>query len=740
MSKRYLFLVLPILLVLLSSAFAEEANITEREKKEKSVANLEDIIVTATRSEKDVSSAPGNVNVVTKKDIEQRSINSIDEALNTTTGVVVDRNGVRDTMSSMTLGGIPGQSRTMVLIDGITVNSPYSGGIDLTGVAVNDVEKIEVVKGPFSSLYGGSAMGGVVNIVTKMPEKREATFKSGYGSAWSRGDAEKDMVTFYAAGGDKIDDKLRLFISYDYKHTNGYPSDLNVQSSAPSAGITGWSKTTSNTGATRYLIGNKGDDAWRNDNIAFKARYDFTATTKVSLQFLRATYDFSTEGPETYLRNASGASVWSYGSVKEGSFLSGAGGSVRYLYGMGLETELLEQAKVKLTLGYFDQAKRWSITPTSTSATQTGGTGKLSDSPTASYNADLQVIFPVFSRHVLTLGGAYKSGWLDSQENNLTNWLDESSKTDITYQAKGKDETFGLFVQDEIRILEKLTAYIGARQDWWKTYDGYVYQSGTAGYPKTYDSRSDSSFSPKGALVYKPFDKTVLRTSAGQAFRSPTLYDLYRTWTTASGVTYNSNPDLKPETSTSWNAGVDQGLWKGASVSAIYFENYIEDMIYTKTVSSTQKDKVNAGKGRSRGVELSAQQKFDIGLRIFTNFTYTDSSITENAANPASIGKDMVDIPRVMFNAGCDLAKGPVSLSLLGRYMGKRYGNDDNSDTVSDVYGAYDDFFTADAKVSYRPVSWAEASFSVSNLLDREYYSSSPAPGRSWFLSLTLKY
>ena len=737
---RVRFLLLVLLILFSSNTFAEEKSSGEPEKKEKSVTKLEDIVITATRTEKDLSSAPGSVNVVTKKDVEKRFISSIDQALNATPGVIANRAGIRDTMSSIAVGGIPGQSRTLVMIDGISVNSPYSGGIDLTGVAVYDVDKIEVVKGAFSSLYGGSAMGGVVNIFTRMPEKREATIKSGYGTAWHRGEAEKDLVTFYAGGGDKLYDKLRLFVSYDYTQTNGYPTTLNLQSNQPTAGITGWSQTTSNTGAKRYLIGDKGDESWRNDNIAFKAGYDFTPATKFMFHYRRSTYDYSNESPATYLKNAAGREIWSYGSVKEGTFLSGAGGSVRNVYGVDLETELFERANVKLSLGYFDQEKRWYVSPTSSSATRAGGPGKLSDSPTASYSADLQVTIPILSRNVLTVGGTFKGGWSDSQENSLTNWLDESSKTDLTYQAKGKEKTFALFAQDEIQVSDNLTAYIGARQDWWKTYDGYVYQSGTAGYPKSYDSRSDSSFSPKGALVYKPFQQTTLRTSLGRAFRSPTLYNLYRTWTTQSGVTYNSNPDLKPETSTSWNAGIDQELWNGASISAMYFENYISDMIYTKTVSSTRKDAVNAGKGRSRGVELSAQQKLDMGLRLFANFTYTDSRITENDANPSSVGKQMTDIPRIMFNAGCDLEKGPVTVSLLGRYMGKRYSNDDNSDSVSNVYGSYDSFFTADAKISYKPVSWAEASFSVSNLLDREYYSSFPAPGRSWFLSLALKY
>lgn len=737
---RARFLLLILLILFSSNTFAEEKNATESEKKEKSETKFEDIVITATRTEKDLASAPGSVNVVTKKDLEKRNIQTVDEALNTTAGVVDKRAWLGDRMSRVTVGGLPGQTRTLILLDGIALNSPYAGTVDLSGVAIEDMQKIEVVKGPFSSLYGGSAMGGVVNIITKMPDKREFTIKSGYGSAWSRGEAPNDLVTFYASGGDKIHDKLRLFLSYDYKHTNGYPSDLNIQSSKPAASITGWSSTKSVSGEARYLIGDKGSSEWQNDNIDFKLKYDFSETSNINLRFLRTTTDWSSDEPSTYLRDTSGNQVWSYGTVKEGSFLNTWGGSERNIYNMVFETELLQQAKVKLALGYIDQVKSWYVTPDSTSATLTGGPGKLTDTPTEAYSADLQTTIPLFNIHTLTVGGTFKSESVDSQETNLSSWQNEKSTTNLAYEAKGRDRTLAIFFQDEIRLLENLTAYIGGREDWWETYDGYVYQAGTAGYPKNYESHSASSFSPKGALVYKPFEQTTMRISAGKAFNSPTLYNLYKTWTTPKGVTYNSNPNLEPETSTSWNAGVDQGLWKGATVSAMYFENYIEDMIYQKTVSSTQKDMVNAGKGRSRGVELAAQQKFDIGLRLFANFTYTDSKITENDTNPASVGKQMTDLPRIMFNCGCDFEKGPVSASLLGRYMGKRYKNDDNSDSTSDVDGSYDSFFTADAKVSYKPVSWAEASFSVSNLLDREYYSNSPAPGRSWFLSLTLKY
>jgi len=124
-------------------------------------------------------------------------------------------------------------------------------------------------------------MGGVVNIITKMPEKREFVLKTGYGSGWDRGEAPDDLRTFYLSYGDKFKDKLSLFVSYGYKATNGYPPDLNVQSTKPPAGITGWTQTTNPQGATRYLIGDRGDKIWWDDTITLKAGYDFTEKSKV---------------------------------------------------------------------------------------------------------------------------------------------------------------------------------------------------------------------------------------------------------------------------------------------------------------------------------------------------------------------------------------------------------------------------------------------------------------------------
>ncbi|MEN6620007.1 MAG: TonB-dependent receptor, partial [Smithella sp.] len=214
------------------------------------------------------------------------------------------------------------------------------------------------------------------------------------------------------------------------------------------------------------------------------------------------------------MRNVSGNEVWSYGTVKESSFLGGAGGTELNLYNVELNTQV-SQTKIKLSLGYLDQATSWYVTPNNSSATRAGGTGTVNDTPTSAYNADLQLTVPLLDRHILTFGGTFKTSWADNQTKGLANWGDEGSTTALTYEAKGRDRTYSVFLQDEMMLHEKLTAYIGFREDWWETYDGYVNPVGAAGYPKTYDNRRASSFSPKGALVYKPFEQTTLRTSAG---------------------------------------------------------------------------------------------------------------------------------------------------------------------------------------------------------------------------------
>jgi iron complex outermembrane recepter protein len=714
----------------------------EETTKDQSV-NLEPVVVTATRTEKTVTNAPGSVAVVTKKEIEERNIKTIDEALNTTSGVFDDNKGkgLMGTTSSVSMRGMSYDKRVLFMLDGMPINDGYTGAVSYQLQSVEDIKQIEVVKGAASSLYGGNAMSGVVNIITRMPEKQEITLKTGYGSSWERGSGLDDLSKIYFSYGNKVFDKLSFLASYGYKATTGYATGQNVQSINPATfGLSGAIATTDNTGAKRYLIGDSGDNTWWDDQITLKGALDLTKTTKAHLSFMRSRYEYGYDTPHTYLRNASGKEAWIYSTVKENSFLSGDGGRTQNIYNAGFETEF-SKVLAKLTLGYLDKEGDWYITKGSTSATtRSGGPGTISDTPSSGITGDLQFTIPAGEIQIVTVGGSYRGDQADTQEHSIPNWREKNSLGALTYEAHGKDRTYSLYLQDEISILQNLTAYLGAREDWWEAFDGYANSVGNPGYPKSYNSKNESALSPKAALVYKPLDTTTVRTSIGKAFRPPSVYDLYRTWTSSTGVVYNSSPNLSPETVTSWEAGVEQGLWPKMKVKATYFDNEMEDLIYRKTVSATRQDNINAGRARSQGVELEAEQGFDFGLTLFANYTYTKSEMLENAAAPASVGKELTQVPRNMFNAGARYKQGPFTTSVTGRYVGKRFGSDTNTDIINGVYTSYDPYTVVDAKVSYQVNPVTEVALSVDNILNENYFGYYQAPGRSYFLELTLRY
>ena len=176
---------------------------------------LEPIVVTATRTEKSLADVPAAVSVVTSQDIESRNIQKVDEAVDLVPGVFDKRSKGLDTTGFVIMRGIPSQVRNLVLLDGEPLNNGYTGLVNWNSLNPEDIARIEVARGPFSSLYGGNAMGGVINIITKTPQQREVTIKSGYGS--------DNTWTEYASYGDKLYNRLSVFASYGYKESDGIP-------------------------------------------------------------------------------------------------------------------------------------------------------------------------------------------------------------------------------------------------------------------------------------------------------------------------------------------------------------------------------------------------------------------------------------------------------------------------------------------------------------------------------------
>jgi iron complex outermembrane receptor protein len=288
--------------------------------------------------------------------------------------------------------------------------------------------------------------------------------------------------------------------------------------------------------------------------------------------------------------------------------------------------------------------------------------------------------------------------------------------------------------------MDPLTLYLGVRQDWWRTYDGSARKVGTGAFSANYDSRNDAALSPKASLVYKPGPVTAVRASIGKAFRPPTLFELYQTFVSTAGTLFLSNPDLDPETTTSWEVGVQHTLGRTLTVQSTYFDNTINDLIYRGAVtgSPTFRQSVNAGRAKSQGVEVGLSQRLEFGLKWFANYTYTDAVIKENAAVPASVGKYVTNIPQNMVNLGVDWESGPLLVSFTGRHVSKIFSTDANTDVVEGVPGSYDPYTTADVKIAYKLTEALTASVAVDNIYDKQYSQFYWMPGRSWMAELKM--
>ncbi len=710
----------------------------------KKEASLDEIVVTATRSSKSLSDVPADVSVVTKEDIESRNVQTVDEAMNLVPGLFDKRAKPLDTTASVTLRGIPGQKRTLVLLDGQPLNDGYTGAVDWNGLFPENVQQIEVAKGAFSSLYGGNAMGGVINILTRMPEKREVTFESGYGT--------DNFWTTYGSYGDRYYDKLSIFASFGHKESDGYPGTPVVKTyttSGTGTAVNGAEPTKTAQGVPAYTIGDTGSNSWWRQSGTFKAAYDFTEDTKLSFSYMRASYGYGYDDPSTYLRDASGNSVWSGPAVfndnglkrlsfSESSFLNGGGEQAENIFRAAFDTLVMDTVKVKATCGLVDQPSNWYITPSS-SATRAGGPGTINETPSQSFQSDLQVSFPVFEKNLLTFGTTYQFANADSQEHSLSDYTDSGSKGDLTYESKGRDGIFSMYAQAEIALWKDLTAYLGIRGDYWETFDGMVNMKGSAGVPVDYESKDSTAVSPKASLVYKLLDTTTLRASVGSSFRPPNVYELYRTWTYY-GTTYASNPDLDPETCFSWDAGVEQKLGENGLLKFTYFYNHIDDLIYLTTITSTYQQYINAGEAETKGFEIEAQQKLCEWFKVFGGFTFTLSEMLSNPAKPSTEGKQLTGIPERLFNLGGEFTYKRFSATLIGRYADKQYNNDQNLDTTSGVYGSYDSYFVTDLALKYKVTDWASVMFAVNNMFDSKYYAYYQAPGRQLYGGLTVKF
>lgn len=703
-------------------------------------AVLKPVMTTATRTETLAETAPGSVSIVTRDDIDKAPRAGVKGLVSNLEGVVTHQlRGVSDLSPEITMRGLPNQARTLLLIDGIPMNTSYSGQAQLLGgVDVEDLKQVEVVRGPFSSLYGSAAMGGVVNFITALPDTSEYKATFGHGDAFEKGRAQQ-LFKGHLSAAEKFNDVFKAKISYGWTDSNGYKSDFVTTTTAP-AGVTGYYQTPTSTGGTQYVAGNRGNGTHDRNDLNVKLELKPGAGDTLALTYIKSEVFNQYLDPESYMRNGAGAVVFNAGTnPRQSAFLTNINNYHNSLWAIDWQHRLAD-SRLTIKLSNLEIDEWYSTAARAT--TLAGGAGTLT--PRFARNTLLDVLWekPV-GDSILLLGTQMKRTESVADTFNMTDWKNPVSKTNKTTSSGGKENVISLFGNFQTNLGEKLALTAGGRFEHWKGLDGY-----TADYTapanttlnRVYDPQTKSNFSPKLSANYQIASGTRVKASWGRAFRAPDALVLYRNYGTA--TQFISNPNLKPESSESLDVGIEQETPGRGLFKAYGYYTTMTDLISTKDLNpaGTIKERINVGKAQSKGVELSYVQPFMNRFKFSANYTLSNTKVLENQFDPTSVGKQLTQVPKHMANLGVTYDDSVYYASLSQQYSSKRYFLSNNSDTTSGVLGSFDPYTLVNAKVGWRATKQWDISLAISNLFDKEFYNSIKTEGRAWYAQASFKY
>ncbi len=487
----------------------------------------DNIVVTATRVEMPVSSVGSSVTVIDRERLRDRQCASVVQALRDVPGLDVVQSGGAGGTASVFMRGAKSE-QTLVLVDGVPLNnaSDVGRGADLSQVPVENVERIEVLRGPQSTLYGADAMGGVINIITKK------------GSGPASGEVSAEAGSF-----NTFNEKAEV---------RGGNSRYNYSAGASRQDSQGISSANERNGNTEKDGYGRTEASAR---LGWTPVEEFEATGLV--RWNQARYDY-----DGY--NMSGILADTDDRGEANTLL---------LYGEGKATLFDGFWRPRLGGSWVSQRRE--------------DTSSLGHSLFDSLLQKLEL------QNDLYFGKAnlVTAGFEVQQES-----------AESTYEAMGYVDRFdrktarhqSAYAQD-VLTTGPLTTTLGGRVD---HYDVFGTET-TWRVAPVYDLAATG---------------TRLRGSYGTGFKAPSLFQLYSIY---------GSPDLNPETSQGWDAGVEQDLMAGAlTVGVTYFENQFDDMIDYNFVTASYGNVSQAG---SRGVEtfVAAKPVKDLSMRV--SYTYTDA-------------------------------------------------------------------------------------------------------------------
>jgi iron complex outermembrane recepter protein len=714
---------------------------------------LNSVVITSTKTKLKVLDSPAEVEIVNQSDIQQKNVVYFDEALQGLPGVQDAREDSGDQAVTVNLRGIPGYDKTLVLLDGFNLNQTVNQRVFWNRVPNDLVQDVEIVEGPFSSLYGKSALGGVINIITREPEGESFHLSEDWQS--------DNVLTSGVSYQDRIDNYFAYYFGFQNTSINGETFNAYIQpgtannltvAQANTLGaavqpVSGFQTTTTSSGATAYNIGQQARTQLENNNFSSKFYWDPAPDQKFNLLVNFSDWDQENTTPlvgSTYLQNVNTGSLVNNGPVSlvgtgknyyintsEFLKLPGTNGFLgTYLSYTGkLNDDLGLTAHFDYTSGPFLHSESTAVT----TATAIDGAATGSDAVNNwEYYGNVQGDLKL-DNHQLIFGLEDDVTNSDNYSSTYANWTNLNSFTDSSYfTSGGTNSTQAVFAQDEWKIFKPLTAFLGARLDEWNTTNGqdYVTPTGGTSYIATYPDRTFYSFNPKVSLVFKIDENGSLRASAGTAFNPPTYTELYSVETITATTDSKSNPNLSPEDDASWEIGGEYQFPTKTTLSATYFQNYVTNLIYQETFLPdsaqnsgplTVTQYYNAGQADIFGVEGEVKQQLFSSLKGYANYTHLDTQFVSDSAAPTAVGHQIPYVPSDRFNAGLELSLGPVDLSADEEYESKEYVLTNNADTVNGVQGSLDPYWLTNVKLNYR-FNEGRVSLGVNNVFNNQYF------------------
>lgn len=534
-------------------------------------ARTKEVVVSATKTERDKFEVPNSVSTVTDRDIRLNQALTIADQLRDIPGVTVQDGGMGGGAKRISIRG-EAPSRVLILIDGMKISEQKSMDGSMIMIDPMNVERIEVLKGPASVLYGSEAIGGVVNIITKKGGERpiQASTSLTYDGSY---DSWTPFGSVYGRVG-----------GFGYRLSGDY----------------------TNSNDKRAASGTLKNSSFEQHNISAYLDYNWESA-KVAFGFDQFWSDI--EIPGAALDGGGtinlGLPRWSRNRYYTQLQVRDISSSLQQI----TATASLQQTVKE----FWNEIKPMPSMPNMYVNPKTRNDQDY-------YNLNLQSDWTFGENHYVIFGLDAGYDDLDADSSQTTSMPPFFRPSTKEYFYEGNQLTMAAFAQDEWSITDNLTATFGARGTW--------VRSELDDTNDTLKTRSDTDGNVVGSLglVYSGFDNLRLRASVGQGYKYPLLNQLYIGTTHGSSGTTHANPDLKPEKAWSAETGVRYENYGIEADLAVYYtkaEDYITTRTWLGAGNANDMRFENVNEAETVGIELELAWLHEgSGLKPYTNLAY----------------------------------------------------------------------------------------------------------------------